>query len=220
MRSAVEPGETGGPVKDIPSAIDLRDPATALAWAERTRTSKPWRADCFATYRRLLEAECRTRGQALGVIELGCGPGDLALAMADSDAIAHLSLLDFSPAMQALAAAQLGPRAAIVDWLCRDFTLAGWADGLGPYDAVLCHQAAHEIRHKHKAVAWLRDVRGLLQAGGLLLISDQYWAPGRPLHPELFMSFDEQPAALQAAGFTSIELQWHREGTTLYSARA
>jgi ubiquinone/menaquinone biosynthesis C-methylase UbiE len=70
-------------------------------------------------------------------LELGSGPGQLASAVLKDCHISQYVALDFSNVMHNLAREQLGPLAAKVKFVNRDFRKPEWNASLGRFDAVL-----------------------------------------------------------------------------------
>jgi len=131
--------------RDVPSPINFHDPAQARAWTQRTAANRPWRPEFFYLFTATLNARS---SHPLRILELGTGPGQLASAVLKSCWVSQYFALDFSNAMHALAREQLGPLAAKVKFVKRDFRVPEWNAGLGKFDAVLTLQAAHETRHQ------------------------------------------------------------------------
>ena len=201
--------------RDVPSPIDFHDPAQARAWMERTARLRPWRPEFFAAFSAALG---KRASHPLRILELGSGPGQLALAVLRSCPISQYVALDFSSAMHDLAREQLGPLAAKVRFVKRDFRTPEWNAALGKFDAVLTLQAAHETRHQDRLPALLRGARVCLRTGGLLLYCDHY--RGSLKNPLLYLRKQEQPRALRGAGFTHIERLLDKGGMALYQAVA
>lgn len=197
---------------DVPIRVDFRDPETARAWVEQTRIKKPFRPNFFAAYCAALASRERLR-----ILELGSGPGQLAREILRHADIATYVALDWSPAMHELAAAHLGDLAPRVTFVVRDFCAPTWPMDLGAFDVVVTMQAAHETRHKRHVVPLLERARTRLVPGGLLLYCDGYLHPETTL-PALSFARDEQPRALEQAGFVDVRLL-HDEGhQALYRA--
>jgi SAM-dependent methyltransferase len=197
---------------DVPIRVDFRDPATVRTWIEETRIKRPYRPRFFAAFCAALAPRPRLR-----ILELGSGPGQLAREILTHCDIATYVALDFSPAMHAIAAEHLGELAPRVTFIVRDFREPTWPLDLGPFDAVVTLQAAHETRHKRHLVPLLERARTVLAPGGMLLYADHYLTPETKL-PALVPARDDQPRALERAGFGDIELR-HEEGNmALWSA--
>jgi SAM-dependent methyltransferase len=196
--------------EDLPIRVDFRDPATARAWVEDTRIKRPYRPRFFAAF---CAALAPRRG--LRILELGSGPGQLARAILTHRDVATYVALDFSPAMHALAAEHLAELARPVTFLVRDFREPVWAADLGPFDAVVTLQAAHETRHKRHLIPLLARARTTLAPGGTLLYADHYLTPTTKL-PGLAPARDDQPLALEAAGFGDVELCYEEGNMALW----
>ena len=185
---------------DVPSPINFRDQRDAMEW-EGTAQARPGRAEMFEAFAR----ELRGLGtDALVVLELGSGPGFLAAYLLDALPNLHLTLLDFSAPMNALARARLEQQSPGVRFVERSFKDSGWSVGLGPFDAVVTNQAVHELRHKRYALALHASVRSVLKPGGSYLVSDHYFGEGGLQNDQLYMTAAEHQAALVAAGFSNV----------------
>jgi len=113
-------------------------------------------------YEQFLRAACEAGPR---ILELGCGSGGTALALAARGAA--VTAIDLSPARigEARAAAeQRGLRAEFVVGDLNRMALPG-----GPYDAVVAHDALH---HVLELGALLDRVRGALVPGGRLIVMD------------------------------------------------
>ncbi|NVB84066.1 MAG: class I SAM-dependent methyltransferase [Kofleriaceae bacterium] len=199
--------------EDLPIRVDFRDPATARTWIEETRIKRPYRPRFFAAFCAALAPRRQLR-----ILELGSGPGQLAREILLHCDVHSYHALDFSQAMHELAAEHLGELATRVTFVIRDFREPAWPNGLGELDAVVTLQAAHETRHKRHLVPLLERARTVLAPGGVLLYADHYLTPESKL-PGLSPARDDQPLALERAGFVDIELR-HEEGNmALWSGR-
>jgi SAM-dependent methyltransferase len=194
-----------GDEEDLPIRVDFRDPATARTWVEETRIKRPFRPHFFAAFCAALAGRPKLR-----ILELGSGPGQLAREILVHCDVATYIALDFSPAMHAIAAEHLGELARGVAFVTRDFREPSWPSGLGPFDAVVTLQAAHETRHKRHLVALLERARTVLSPGGVVLYADHYLTPESKL-PGLAPAREDQPRALERAGFVDVQLR-HEEG--------
>jgi len=159
------------------------------------------------------------------VLELGSGPGHLARAIVEMCPTTCYVALDFSEPMHELARAHLGAFAERVRFVTRNFRDPTWPDGingingLGPFDAIVTNQAVHETRHKRHHVPLLQRARSLLVPGGLLLYCDGYLRETTK-YPDLVLTRDEQPLALERAGFVAVQRLLDDDGMALYSARS
>jgi len=154
-------------IADVPSPIDLCDPKDAEEWAATAMAKRPWRADFFARFAEQVSALSGKR-----VLELGSGAGFLAEVILRSVSGVDYTLLDFSAAMHDIAIERLGELARNARFIRADFRKPDWVDGLPRFDAVVTMQAVHELRHKCRAEALHRQVRGLLAPGGAYLVCD------------------------------------------------
>jgi len=205
--------------EDVPLRVDFRDPATARTWIEQTRIKRPHRPRFFAAF-------CTALSQPkLRILELGSGPGQLAREILGHCDVASYVALDFSPAMHAIAAEHLGELASRVTFVVRDFREPTWAEGLGPFDAVVTLQAAHETRHKRHLVPLLERARTVLAPGGVVLYADHYLTDESkftvltPVETRALMPLrEEQPLALERAGFGDVELRYEEGNMALWRA--
>ena len=182
---------------------------------ERAAKTRPWRPEFFRSFAAALNVRS---SHPLRILELGSGPGQLACAVLKSCPVAQYVALDFSNAMHDLAREQLGPLAAKVKFVRRDFRRAEWNVALGKFDAVLTLQAAHETRHRDRLPDLLRGARACLKAGGLLLYCDHYL--GTLKNPVLYLRRQEQPQTLRSLGFVHVDRLLDKGGMALYRAVA
>ena len=195
---------------DVPTSVDFHNPAHARAWTHDTIKKRPYRRQFFEAFGNALAKLDQPR-----ILELGSGPGHLARALLEQITPADYVALDFSLAMHELAREHLGPLAERVTFLERDFRDPTWPTDLGLFDAVITMQAAHETRHKRHLVPLLERARSVLASGGLLMYCDHY---GR--QPLLTPDREEQPSALERAGFTGVQLVLEIDQLALYRATA
>jgi SAM-dependent methyltransferase len=204
-----------GIAPEIPSPIDFDDPAQARAWVDSTVQKRPARPRFFAAFAAALNAHF---ARPVRVAELGSGPGHLAKAIIDNCAVGFYAAIDFSAAMHDLAREHLGPSSTRVDFIRRDFRHDNWTDGLGAFDAVVTMQAAHEVRHKTRQPALLKNIHGAIEEGGILLFCDHYSDAESTKDTGLFLTREEQLVMLEAAGFLRVEQLLDAGGMALYRA--
>ena len=176
---------------------------------------RPWRTEFFDCFAAALGSQSPPVSR---VLELGSGPGFLAQRLLTALPSISYVALDFSPAMHQLAARRLGPLAQRVRFIERSFLDEDWTAGLGKFDAVVTHQAVHEVRHKSRAGKLHTPVARLLRPGGAYLVCDHFAGEGGMKDDQLFMSVEEQRAALFTAGFVSVEQLVHKGGMVLHRA--
>jgi len=186
--------------QDVPSPIDLRTEKDAREWAASAMSKRPWRAEFF---QRFVEELQSLDVRPLQILELGSGPGFLARCILDAIPSAEYAMLDFSPAMHHLARERLAPH--IGRQLLVNFKDDGWTVGLGEFDAIVTHQAVHELRHKKHATTLHRSARTPLRPRGVYLVCDHYVGSDGMSNASLYMNIDEQCAALQADAVTLLD---------------
>ncbi|HSI44847.1 MAG TPA: class I SAM-dependent methyltransferase [Methylophilus sp.] len=201
---------------EIPSPIDLKDPATAADWAQSALAKRPWRPEFFQAFAETILKHF-PHG-AVRILELGSGPGFLAEHLLQALPKSQYVALDFSAAMHALARQRVGLGREQIHFLERDLLTADWSQGLGVFDVVVTMQAVHELRHKTRANALHQQVKNLLQPTGDYLICDHHTDSGGMQNTELYMSVAEQKSALLTAGFTHVELILNKGGLALHRA--
>lgn len=155
---------------------------------------------------RSLVAEALARlpvaGTDLDVLDLGCGDGALAEALADIlGPRVRLTLLDQSPAMLRAAEARLGPGRAKL--MCGD--IGEVAPGPASQDIVA---SAHLFEHLADPSQALHRMAEVLRPGGLLIlcVSKPHWCSRIVWFAWRHREFtrDQMLAALAAAGFTQL----------------
>jgi SAM-dependent methyltransferase len=201
---------------DVPSPIDLRDPAVAHTWANEADAKRPWREQLRGA---IADALAASTLPVRRVLELGSGPGLLAERILSSCALERYTLFDFSPPMLELSRARVGANPA-ARFVLGDFKQSDWTRAVdGSFDAVVTMQAVHELRHKRRAPALYRDVRGLVRPGGFLLVCDHTPADGSARATALNATEAEQHAAMIGAGFTEVTTLLRHQGLYLCSGR-
>jgi ubiquinone/menaquinone biosynthesis C-methylase UbiE len=197
---------------DVPSPIDLRVMADALAWEASAMEKRPWRLEFFDAMATALK-DC---GES--VLELGSGPGFLAEYLLARVPASRYVMLDFSASMHELARRRLGAEVARVAFFERSFKDATWSDDLGLFGAVVTNQAVHELRHKRYAPALHGKVRTLLPQGRPYLVCDHFAGKGGMGNSELYMTVEEQVQALRAGGFDEVSELLRKGGMVLLRA--
>lgn len=202
-------------VIDVPSPIDLRLMRDAHEWEQTAMSKRPWRTEFFA---RIATEIGRMSPPPRRVLELGSGPGFLALHLLVTLSHIRCILLDFSPAMHQLAMERLGEFAKRAEFIERNFKQADWTLGLGEHECVVTNQAVHELRHKSYAPQLHAQVRKLLTTNGIYLVCDHFAGEGGMKNDQLYMSVEEQKGALFKAGFLHVEELMRKGGLVLHRA--
>jgi hypothetical protein len=177
---------------------------------------RPWRAVFFQKFVEELQS---LHAKHLQILELGSGPGLLARSILDAIPAAEYAMLDFSLAMHHLAHERLGPHIRRARQLLVDFKDDGRAVGLGEFDAIVTHQAVHELRHKKHAATLHRSARILLRPHGVYLDCDHYVGGDGMSNGSLYMTVEEQRAALQRGGGVGVARLLEMKGLVLHRAR-
>jgi len=127
------------------------------------------RNERFATMVALIDA---TQTRVQRVLELGCGPGSLTLAVLKAFPRAEVYGIDFNPSVLLLAQARLEDFGTRVHLIQADLRQMSWAEALPiPMDAVISATALHWLE-PDALTALYRRVAGLLRPGGILLNAD------------------------------------------------
>jgi ubiquinone/menaquinone biosynthesis C-methylase UbiE len=189
---------------DIPPGVDFLSEDAARKWAEEAEAKLVSRIDFFAAF---VQAITQHRPSIRQVLDLGSGPGFLAeYILSRCAGIERYTLLDFSPAMLDLSRKRLEPFGNRALYLQVDFKQTSWADKVGSlYDCIVTLQAVHELRHKRHALRFYGECRTVLKRGGLLLVCDHIPQTDSARDRALFMTEDEQIAAIRAAGFSNVQ---------------
>jgi SAM-dependent methyltransferase len=200
-------------IVDVPSPIDLRNSEDAREWASKAMEARPWRVDFFNAFHHEL-----SRFGSKTLLDLGSGPGFLASHLLTLNPAYHYTALDFSAAMHQLAVERLGELSSAVRFVERSFRDECWGHGLGPFDAVVTHQAVHELRHKAYASTLHTQVKRVLKPGGVYLVCDHFVGDGGMENDQLYMTIEEQRDALLAAGFDAVVAVLAKGGLILHRA--
>jgi ubiquinone/menaquinone biosynthesis C-methylase UbiE len=189
----------------------------ASEWEAAAMEKRPWRTQFFEKFAdELLHLE----PPAGRVLELGSGPGFLAIKLLSEFADLRMTLLDFSEAMHALAWKRLGRALNRVEFLVGDFKEPEWTQDLNAFDAVVTTQAVHELRHKRYAEQLHRQVTTVLRPGGTYLVCDHFLGAGGMTNDQLYMSVAEQKFAIEAAGYNSVRQILLKGGLVMHRATA
>jgi len=188
-------------INDVPSPIDLRLKSDAAEWARTAEQLRPQRPRVFEEFAQQIVQVPQVRR----VLELGSGPGFLAKHLLQRFPAIEYVALDFSSAMHDLAAervADLGKRLTFVE---RNFRDVDWGDGLGRFECVVTLQSVHELRHKSRARTLHEQVLNVLVEPSIYVVCDHFVGDGGMSNRELYMTIEEQDAALRQAGFSRVK---------------
>lgn len=206
---------------DVASPIDLRQMNDAKAWTDSAPQKRPARTDFFNSFTIAILHYPISNPR---ILELGSGPGFLAQHVLNIIPVSEYVALDFSEAMHQLAQERLGANADKVQFIERSFKDDNWTAGLGKFDVIVTMQAVHEQRHKCYAVNLFKQVQQVLKPDGIFLVCDHY--AGTDAHgvqgmhnDQLYMTIEEQYAALQQAGFSRINPLLLLQGMLLHQAK-
>jgi SAM-dependent methyltransferase len=160
------------------------DRDTARGWIERwdrqQEESLPDREDRFTA---LIDAvEAGTGRPDPLVLDLGCGPGSLAVRLLERLPRATVVGIDADPVTLALGQAAHGdlPGLRFEDL---DLRVPGWSAGLGPADAAVSTTALHWLPEP-ELPAMYAELATVLRPGGLLLNGDHFASDAKQ-HPTL-----------------------------------
>ncbi len=201
---------------EVPSPIDLRLMSDAREWERLAMQKRPWRMEFFSTFAEELRKQ---KPPVSRVLELGSGPGFLAWHLLNALPSVHMVLLDFSAAMHELTKQRLGPLVSRVEFVERSFKDPLWSERLTQFDAVVTHQAVHELRHKRYALELHTQVKRVLRPGGSYMVCDHFLGPDGMSNDQLYMTVDEQRAAIASAGYHSVREVLLKGGLVLHHAR-
>jgi hypothetical protein len=96
-------------------------------------------------------------------------------------------------------------RFAAARFVAASFKSGDWVQSVaGPFDGIVSMQAVHELRHKRHAPQLYRQVHEVTAPLGRLLICDHLPLDDTPRSLALYMTEQEQLAALSSAGFSRV----------------
>jgi SAM-dependent methyltransferase len=184
-----------------------------LLWLGNLATRGKWQA------LRQMTADLAQLQPGERVLDVGCGTGTLALlAKQRVGATGHVSGIDPSAQMIARARRKAARRGLALDFQVGVIERLAFPDQ--SFDVVLSSFMMHQLPNDLKRQG-LTEVARVLRPGGRLLIVDtkrpeqQHGRPVRPVHTGPWNSgIQDQPALMQAAGFSEIETGELESGTT------
>jgi len=140
-------------------------------WDAQQRSFMPDREERFTVLIDAVEAGAG-RDDPL-VLDLGCGPGSLAVRLLDRMPAAHVVAIDTDPLLLALGGATHGGRPGL-GFADQNLRVPGWAGRLGlsrPADAAVSTTALHWLSGG-ELQAMYAELADVLRPGGLLLDGD------------------------------------------------
>jgi ubiquinone/menaquinone biosynthesis C-methylase UbiE len=159
-------------------------------------------------YDEMLAALTRTLpATATDVLELGCGTGALSLLIAERYPDAHLTLVDASPSMLAVARERVGPasyRATFVESTFEELALRE-----GRWDLIAASMSLHHLADK---LPFYRTLRLALRGGGVLAFADELTgatAYTQDLHWNDWLAFARLPGHLSEEEIVGIIEHMH-----------
>jgi SAM-dependent methyltransferase len=199
--SADEHAPDGLSHDDIPYGDDWQSAANVAVWIDTADRRRPWRVQI----RERIAEHVVALQQDARVLELGSGPGLLAECILERcPNVSAYTLLDFSPHMLGVSRERLA-RFPAAKFVLASFKSENWVERVeAPFDCVVSMQAVHELRHKRHAARLYRQADEVTAQGGRLLICDHVPLDDTAQSQALYMTEDEQFAALSSAGFTRI----------------
>jgi len=168
-------------------------------WDAQQQAYLPDREQRFGA---LIEAVAKGAGDAPLVLDLGCGPGSLAVRLLEQIPAAQVVAIDCDPLLLALGRAAYG-RLAGLRFADLDLRVPGWAAALGldrPADVAVSTTALHWL-HPARLHAMYAELATVLRPGGLLLNGDHLADDGRvsPVLARLERALTEHIARGEAA---------------------
>lgn len=120
------------------------------------------------------------------VLDLGCGPGSLAVRVLRRFPAATVVGLDNDPVLMTLGKRAYGDQGGRLTWVSADLRDSTWStvEGLGPFDAVVSTTALHWLDLPVLAATY-HAVARLLVEGGVLANGDHLHEPDQPRLAEL-----------------------------------
>jgi trans-aconitate methyltransferase len=150
------------------------------------------RNERFSTMIALIDA---TQPSIWRLLDLGCGPGSLALALLEAFPGAEVYGVDFNPHMLLLAQARLAHFGRRVHLIQADLRQPSWAEPLpASLDAVVSATALHWLESGPLAALY-RQLAGLLRPGGILLNADHVGSQSRALQQAWEQDRDQERTA-------------------------
>jgi len=190
-------------MQPIGAQHDFHDPAYAQEWANRF-VPTPSRQALFDLIVEQLTGRCEPDAH---VVELGIGPGYLALEVLTRLPDVSYEGVDFSEAMFAIARSRLTGFEGRVVYTQADLTGDDWTSRLSRRpDAIVSTWALHDLGAEAHIAAVYRRARAVLPPAGLLLNGD-FVKPDESIfdYEAGRITPSRHEALLQAAGFRDVQ---------------
>ena len=166
-------------------------------WIDRDATDDATRRPLI---RRMLELAPHAPDAAIDVLDVGGGYGIVSSEVLTAFPNARVVLQDYSLPMLEQARSRLAEFGDRVRFEMRDFTVAGWTDGLGgPFDVAVSAIAIHNLGAGGPIATVYRAVHDVLEPEGLFLNLD---------YPQFAGGLETHLGWLHEAGFTRAEQAW------------
>ncbi len=198
------------------SEFDIRPDFDWHVWAERwERMQERYlvaRAERFAVMIRMIRA---TMPAPAKLLDLGCGPGSLSLALLEQFPEAHVVGIDFDPTMLLLAKlrlAQFGPRAELVS---ADLRQPTWQTlVVPPFDAIVSATALHWLSPQQLTDLYNR-IGQILRPEGVFLNADHVGSDFEPIQQAWDKHRDELRSAWERSSADDWDEFWKGYGQAL-----
>jgi tRNA (cmo5U34)-methyltransferase len=215
------------------------EPGLARDYVERTDRDTNQRAEGFKVMVALLPFD---REQAIQVLDIGTGQGNVAALVLDAFPNARAVGLDVSEPMMAIARERMARYGDRFQYHLGDFVDGDLPPDLGgPFDVAVSSRAIHHLPTDKKQRLYRAVYQSLKPGGGFFNLdsvapSDDYLRTryreaarverGEPVRPadsaprppspgHYFETLDEHLGLLRNAGFTSVDCFWKRLGMTV-----
>ncbi len=159
---------------------------------------------------RMLELAPFSDGDSIKVLDVGGGYGIVAGEVLSRFPNATLTLQDYSQPMLGQAQTRLAAFGDRVRFEQRDFTVDGWADGLGgPFDLAVSGIAIHNLGGSGPIASVYRAVCEALKPSGAFLNLD---------YPQYAGGLETHLGWLRDAGFERVEQAWEENSQSALAA--
>jgi len=160
--------------------------------------------------RKMLSFAPFAKRAAIRVLDVGAGYGVVTEEVLHAFPEARVTWQDYSQPMREHAQQRLVKHAARLSYVLSDLAGPDWGKGVGgPFELVVSGIALHNLRDRKLIFRCYRTIRELLASGGCFLDCDYFnYAGGVAMHM----------AAMEKAGFDSVECVWHEGAAAIVKA--